>query len=156
MRNQPAMTMRFLHTMLRVGELERSIAFYTELLGMRLLRRADNTQYRYTLAFVGYGEESDTAVLELTHNWDTDHYELGTAFGHLAVSCEDIVATCETIRAKGGKVVREPGPVKGGSSMIAFVEDPDGYRIELIERRAAAASVSPTDPATSPADPAAA
>lgn len=150
------MTMRFLHTMLRVGELERSIAFYTELLGMRLLRRADNTQYRYTLAFVGYGEESDTAVLELTHNWDTDHYELGTAFGHLAVSCEDIVATCETIRAKGGKVVREPGPVKGGSSMIAFVEDPDGYRIELIERRAAAASVSPTDPATSPADPAAA
>jgi len=145
------MTMRFLHTMLRVGDLERSIAFYTELLGMRLLRRADNTQYRYTLAFVGYGDESDTAVLELTHNWDTDHYELGTAFGHLAVSCEDITATCETIRSKGGKVVREPGPVKGGSSMIAFVEDPDGYRIELIERASPAAAAAPTGSAAAAA-----
>lgn len=145
------MTMRFLHTMLRVGDLERSIAFYTELLGMRLLRRADNTQYRYTLAFVGYGDERDTAVLELTHNWDTDHYELGTAFGHLAVSCEDITATCETICSKGGKVVREPGPVKGGSSMIAFVEDPDGYRIELIERASPAAAAAPTGSAAAAA-----
>jgi lactoylglutathione lyase len=145
------MTMRFLHTMLRVGDLDRSIAFYTELLGMRLLRRGDNTQYRYTLAFVGYGDERDTAVLELTHNWDTDHYELGTAFGHLAVSCEDITATCETIRAKGGKVVREPGPVKGGTSMIAFVEDPDGYRIELIERASPADSALPTASPSSPA-----
>ncbi|MFZ0408517.1 MAG: lactoylglutathione lyase [Cyanobium sp.] len=139
--------MRLLHTMLRVGDLERSIAFYTELLGMRLLRRSENTQYRYTLAFVGYGDEADTAVLELTYNWDTDHYDLGTAFGHLAISCPDIVATCEVIRARGGKVVREPGPVKGGSTVIAFVEDPDGYRIELIERRAPPAATSPADAA---------
>ena len=125
--------MRLLHTMLRVGDLDRSIAFYTELLGMRLLRRSDNSQYRYTLAFVGYGDEAETTVLELTYNWDTDHYELGTAFGHLAVSCEDIVATCETIRAKGGKVVREPGPMSEGGTVIAFVEDPDGYKLELIQ-----------------------
>jgi len=139
--------MRLLHTMLRVGDLDRSITFYTELLGMRLLRRSDNSQYRYTLAFVGYGDEADTAVLELTYNWDTDHYDLGTAFGHLAISCPDIVATCALISAGGGKLVREPGPVLGGSTVIAFVEDPDGYRIELIERRTPVASASPADPA---------
>jgi lactoylglutathione lyase len=131
------MSMRLLHTMLRVGDLERSIAFYTELLGMRLLRRRENPEHRYTLAFVGYGEERDTAVLELTHNWDTDHYELGTGYGHIAIGVDDIAATCAAIRsagdrAGGGRVVRDPGPVKGGSTVIAFVEDPDGYRIELI------------------------
>lgn len=127
--------MRLLHTMLRVGDLERSLAFYTDVLGMRLLRRSENATYRYTLAFVGYGDERDTAVLELTHNWDTDRYELGTAYGHIAIGCDDIVATCEAIRARGGSVVREPGPVKGGSTLIAFVEDPDGYRIELIQTK---------------------
>lgn len=126
--------MRLLHTMLRVGDLERSLAFYTEVLGMQLLRRRDNPEHRYTLAFVGYGPESETAVLELTHNWDTDRYELGTAYGHIAIGCDDVAATCATIRERGGRVVREPGPVKGGSTVIAFVEDPDGYRIELIER----------------------
>jgi lactoylglutathione lyase len=127
--------MRLLHTMLRVGDLERSLAFYTDVLGMRLLRRSENAAYRYTLAFVGYGDERDTAVLELTHNWDTAGYELGTAYGHIAIGCDDIVATCEAIRARGGTVVREPGPVKGGSTLIAFVEDPDGYRIELIQTK---------------------
>lgn len=126
--------MRLLHTMLRVGDLERSLAFYTEVLGMQLLRRRDNPEHRYTLAFVGYGPESETAVLELTHNWDTDRYELGTAYGHIAIGCDDVAATCAAIRERGGRVVREPGPVKGGSTVIAFVEDPDGYRIELIER----------------------
>jgi lactoylglutathione lyase len=132
--------MRLLHTMLRVGHLERSIAFYTEVLGMRLLRRRENEAGRYTLAFVGYGEESDTAVLELTWNWDTDHYDLGTAYGHIAIGCEDIDATCAAIRAQGGRIVREPGPVKGGTTVIAFVEDPDGYRIELIQLAGAAAA----------------
>lgn len=126
--------MRLLHTMLRVGTLERSLAFYTEVLGMQLLRRRDNPEHRYTLAFVGYGPESETAVLELTHNWDTDLYELGSAYGHIAIGCDDVAATCASIRERGGRVVREPGPVKGGSTVIAFVEDPDGYRIELIER----------------------
>ena len=125
--------MRLLHTMLRVGDLDRSLAFYVDVLGMRLLRRRENPAYRYTLAFVGYGDESDTAVLELTYNWDTDHYDLGTAYGHIAIGCDDVVATCAAIRERGGTVVREPGPVKGGSTVIAFVEDPDGYRIELIE-----------------------
>ena len=125
--------MRLLHTMLRVGDLDRSLAFYVEVLGMRLLRRRENAAYGYTLAFVGYGDESDTAVLELTHNWDTDHYDLGTAYGHIAIGCDDVAATCAAIRDRGGTVVREPGPVKGGSTVIAFVEDPDGYRIELIE-----------------------
>ena len=127
--------------MLRVGDLDRSLAFYVDVLGMRLLRRRENPAYRYTLAFVGYGDESDTAVLELTHNWDTDHYDLGTAYGHIAIGCDDVAATCVAIRQRGGTVVREPGPVKGGSTVIAFVEDPDGYRIELIELspRAAAA-----------------
>ena len=126
--------MRLLHTMLRVGNLERSLAFYTEVLGMQLLRRRDNPEHRYTLAFVGYGPESETAVLELTHNWDTDAYELGNAYGHIAIGCDEVAATCAAIRERGGRVVREPGPVKGGSTVIAFVEDPDGYRIELIER----------------------
>jgi lactoylglutathione lyase len=136
--------MRLLHTMLRVGDLERSIAFYTEVLGMRLLRRRDNPGGRYTLAFVGYGEESEAAVLELTWNWDTDRYELGTAYGHIAIGCEDILSTCEAIRSRGGRIVREPGPVKGGTTVIAFVEDPDGYRIELIQlARPAAAAPAP-------------
>jgi lactoylglutathione lyase len=132
--------MRLLHTMLRVGDLDRSIAFYTDVLGMRLLRRRDNPGGRYTLAFVGYGEESETAVLELTWNWDTDHYQLGDAYGHIAIGCEDILATCDAISERGGRIVREPGPVKGGSTVIAFVEDPDGYRIELIQLAAAPAS----------------
>jgi lactoylglutathione lyase len=119
--------------MLRVGDLERSLAFYTGVMGMRLLRRRDSPEGRYTLAFVGYGEESDTTVLELTHNWDTDHYELGNAYGHIAIGVDDIVATCDAIAAAGGRVVRQPGPVKHGTTVIAFVEDPDGYRIELIE-----------------------
>ncbi|MFN9630267.1 MAG: lactoylglutathione lyase [Cyanobacteriota bacterium] len=125
--------MRLLHTMLRVGDLERSLAFYTEVLGMRLLRRKDYPGGRFTLAFVGYGEERDHTVLELTHNWDTSSYEVGDGFGHLAVGVDDIVATCEAIAAKGGKVVRPPGPMKHGTTVIAFVEDPDGYRVELIQ-----------------------
>ncbi|MFM7265983.1 MAG: lactoylglutathione lyase [Cyanobium sp.] len=129
--------MRLLHTMLRVGDLECSISFYNEVLGMRLLRRRENETGRYTLAFVGYGDESDTAVLELTWNWDTDRYSLGDAYGHIAIGCDDIEATCAVIRERGGRIVREPGPVKGGTTVIAFVEDPDGYRIELIELAAA-------------------
>ena len=125
--------MRFLHTMLRVGDLEASLAFYTGVMGMRLLRRRDSPEGRYTLAFVGYGEERDSTVLELTHNWDTDRYELGSAYGHIAIGVQDIVATCDAIAAAGGRVVRPPGPVKHGTTVIAFVEDPDGYRIELIE-----------------------
>ncbi|QLI81679.1 lactoylglutathione lyase [Chitinibacter fontanus] len=125
--------MRILHTMLRVGDLERSIAFYTEVLGMQLLRRKDFPEGRFTLAFVGYGAESEQAVLELTHNWDTPHYELGTGYGHIALETDDIFATCDAVRAKGGKVVREPGPMKHGTTVIAFVEDPDGYKIEFIQ-----------------------
>lgn len=126
--------MRLLHTMLRVGDLERSLGFYTDVLGMTLLRRKDYPEGRFTLAFVGYGPEETHTVIELTHNWDTDRYELGTAFGHLAIGVDDIRATVERIRAAGAKVVREPGPMKHGTTVIAFVEDPDGYRIELIER----------------------
>lgn len=126
--------MRLLHTMIRVVDLERAIAFYTEVMGMQLLRRKDYPEGRFTLAFVGYGPEAETAVIELTHNWDTDRYELGNAFGHLAVAVDDARAACEAIRARGGKVVREAGPMKHGGSVIAFVEDPDGYKIELIER----------------------
>ena len=126
--------MRLLHTMLRVGDLERSIAFYTEVLGMRLLRRKDYPGGRFTLAFVGYGDESDTAVLELTHNWDTSSYDLGGGYGHIAIGVDDIVAVCDQMRAKGGRVVREPGPMKNGTTVIAFVEDPDGYKVELIEQ----------------------
>ena len=118
--------------MLRVGDLERSLAFYTDVLGMRLLRRKDYPGGRFTLAFVGYGDERDHTVLELTHNWDTSSYEIGTGYGHIALGVDDIQAVCEGIRAKGGKVVREPGPMKNGTTVIAFVEDPDGYKVELI------------------------
>lgn len=124
--------MRLLHTMLRVGDLDRSIAFYTELLGMQLLRRRDFPGGRFTLAFLGYGPESEHTVLELTHNWDTDSYDLGTAYGHIAIGVDDVYAACERIRAGGGKVVREPGPMQHGSTVLAFVEDPDGYRVELL------------------------
>jgi lactoylglutathione lyase len=125
--------MRLLHTMLRVGDLERSLAFYTDVLGMTLLRRRDYPSGRFTLAFVGYGDERDTAVLELTHNWDTPHYDIGTGYGHIALGVDDIHATCAAIAERGGRVVREPGPMKHGSTVIAFVEDPDGYKVELIQ-----------------------
>ena len=127
--------MRIIHTMLRVTDLERSLAFYTEVMGMRLLRRQDYPEGRFTLAFVGYGEEADTAVIELTHNWDTDRYELGNAFGHIAIAVDDIHQTCEQVRARGGTITREPGPMKHGHTLIAFIRDPDGYAIELIEKR---------------------
>ncbi|HEY0491065.1 MAG TPA: lactoylglutathione lyase [Telluria sp.] len=127
--------MRILHTMLRVGDLQRSIDFYTKVLGMTLLRTSENPEYKYTLAFVGYGSNPEHAELELTYNWGVDKYELGTAYGHLAISADDIVAACDSVRANGGNVTREPGPVKGGSTVIAFVTDPDGYKIELIERK---------------------
>ncbi|ACT06573.1 lactoylglutathione lyase [Dickeya chrysanthemi Ech1591] len=126
--------MRLLHTMLRVGNLQRAIDFYTKVLGMRLLRTSDNPEYKYSLAFVGYTEESEGAVIELTYNWDVDSYEMGTAFGHIALGVDDVAGACERIRQAGGKVTREAGPVKGGTTVIAFVEDPDGYKIELIER----------------------
>jgi lactoylglutathione lyase len=130
------MSYRLLHTMIRVRDLDASIAFYTKLLGMRLLRRTDYEGGRFTLAFVGYGEESDTAVLELTHNWDqTEPYEIGTGFGHLAVGVPDIYGACDALRAAGVKITREPGPMKHGSTVIAFVEDPDSYKVELIERK---------------------
>src|SRR5215468_3025195 len=131
--------MRILHTMLRVGDLGRSTRFYTEVLGMKVLRTTDRPEQKYTLAFVGYGEESDHAVLELTYNYGVDRYDLGSAFGHVAIEVPDVAAACESVRAAakefGGKVTREAGPVKGGTSVIAFVEDPDGYKIELIERK---------------------
>lgn len=127
--------MRLLHTMLRVGNLERSIEFYTQVLGMKLLRQSENQEYKYTLAFLGYGDESDTTVLELTYNWGTEEYDLGNAYGHIAIEAEDIYATCEAIRAAGGNITREPGPVKGGKTVIAFVRDPDGYAIELINKK---------------------
>ncbi|WP_038912571.1 lactoylglutathione lyase [Dickeya dadantii] len=126
--------MRLLHTMLRVGDLQRAIDFYTKVLGMRLLRTSDNPEYKYSLAFVGYTEESEGAVIELTYNWGVESYELGTAFGHIALGVDDVAGACERIRQAGGKVTREAGPVKGGSTVIAFVEDPDGYKIELIKR----------------------
>jgi lactoylglutathione lyase len=120
--------------MLRVGNLQRSIDFYTGVLGMQLLRTSDNPEYRYTLAFVGFGSNPDHAELELTYNYGVDHYELGTAYGHLAIGTEDIHAACAAVQAQGGAVTRAPGPVKGGTTVIAFVTDPDGYKIELIER----------------------
>ncbi|MEN3207472.1 lactoylglutathione lyase [Klebsiella pneumoniae] len=126
--------MRLLHTMLRVGDLQRSIDFYTNVLGMKLLRTSENPEYKYSLAFVGYGEESETAVIELTYNWGVDSYELGTAYGHIALSVDNAAEACERIRQNGGNVTREAGPVKGGTTVIAFVEDPDGYKIELIEK----------------------
>lgn len=126
--------MRLLHTMLRVGNLDKSLAFYTEVLGMQLLRKQDYPDGKFTLAFVGYGPEDQTAVLELTHNWDTDSYDLGNAYGHIALAVPDAYAACDAIRARGGNVVREAGPMKHGSTVIAFVEDPDGYKIELIQR----------------------
>jgi lactoylglutathione lyase len=125
--------MRMLHTMLRVGDLERSLRFYCDVLGMRLLRRTDYPSGKFTLAFVGYGDEASNAVIELTHNWDTDRYDLGNAFGHLALGVDDIHGACAGLKAKGAKVVREPGPMKHGGSEIAFIEDPDGYKIELIQ-----------------------
>ena len=128
--------MRILHTMLRVGDLQRSIDFYTKVLGMQLLRTSENPQYKYTLAFVGYGSNPDHAELELTYNWGTDSYDMVTAFGHVALGVTDAYAACEKIRAAGGNITREPGPVKGGSTVIAFVTDPDGYKIELIQRNA--------------------
>ena len=128
--------MRMLHTMLRVGNLEKSIAFYTEVLGMKLLRQSQNTEYKYTLAFVGYGDESEHTVLELTYNWDTDSYDLGNAYGHIALEVDNVYEACDKIRAKGGVISREPGPVKGGTTEIAFVRDPDNYAIELIQKKA--------------------
>jgi lactoylglutathione lyase len=128
--------MRILHTMLRVGDLQRSIRFYTEALGMKLLRTTDRPEQKYSLAFVGYEDESRAAVLELTYNYGVERYDLGSAYGHVAVGVPDVRAACDEVRRLGGKVTREPGPVKGGSTVIAFVEDPDGYKIEFIESRA--------------------
>lgn len=124
--------MRLLHTMLRVANLDASVNFYTQVLGMQLLRRKDFPEGRFTLVFVGYGEESENTVLELTHNWDTASYDLGDAYGHIAIEVEDVYAACDAIRAAGGKVVREPGPMQHGSTVLAFVEDPDGYKVELL------------------------
>ncbi|HKU47363.1 MAG TPA: lactoylglutathione lyase [Burkholderiales bacterium] len=127
--------MRLLHTMLRVGDLQRSVKFYTEVLGMNLLRTTDRPEQKYSLAFVGYDEESRASVLELTYNYGVDKYDLGGAFGHIAIAVRDVKQACDKVRGAGGKVTREPGPVKGGTSVIAFVEDPDGYKIEFIESR---------------------
>ncbi|ECG8588897.1 lactoylglutathione lyase [Salmonella enterica subsp. salamae] len=127
--------MRLLHTMLRVGDLQRSIAFYTHVLGMKLLRTSENPEYKYSLAFVGYGPETEEAVIELTYNWGVESYDMGNAYGHIALSVDNAAEACERIRQNGGNVTREAGPVKGGSTIIAFVEDPDGYKIELIEAK---------------------
>jgi lactoylglutathione lyase len=128
--------MRILHTMLRVGDLDRSLSFYTGVLGMKLLRRHDYPAGKFTLAFVGYGPESDQAALELTHNWETKSYDVGTGYGHVALEVEDAYAACAGIKQKGGVVTREAGPMKHGTTIIAFVQDPDGYKIELIQRKA--------------------
>jgi lactoylglutathione lyase len=127
--------MRILHTMLRVGDLQRSLDFYTQVLGMKILRRKDYPEGRFTLAFVGFGDEEQQAVLELTHNWDTGKYELGTGYGHVAIEVEDARRACDEVRNRGGKVTREAGPMKHGTTVIAFVEDPDGYKIEFIQRK---------------------
>jgi lactoylglutathione lyase len=127
--------MRILHTMLRVGDLQRSIDFYTNVLGMKLLRTSDNPEYKYKLAFLGYGSNPEHAELELTYNYGVDKYDMGTAYGHIALSADDIYKVCDDVRAKGGNITREPGPVKGGSTVIAFITDPDGYKVELIERK---------------------
>lgn len=127
--------MRILHTMIRVGDLQRSIDFYTQVLGMRLLRKTDYESGRFTNAFVGYDDESKAAVLELTHNWDTKSYDLGTGYGHVALEVDDAAKACDEVRTRGGKVTREAGPMKHGKTVIAFVEDPDGYKIEFVQRR---------------------
>ncbi len=124
--------MRILHTMIRVGDLQKSIAFYTNVLGMKLLRQKDYPDGQFTLAFVGFGEESDQAVIELTHNWDTDKYDMGTGFGHIAIEVDDVCQATEAIRTNGGKIIRDAGPMNAGTTIIAFVEDPDGYQIELL------------------------
>lgn len=132
--------MRLLHTMIRVGDLQRSIDFYTQVLGMRLLRKSDYPSGRFTNAFVGYDDESRAAVLELTHNWDTKSYDMGSGFGHVAVEVEDAYKACAEVKKRGGKVTREPGPMKHGTTVIAFVEDPDGYKIEFVQHKAAPAA----------------
>ncbi|MGR5179157.1 lactoylglutathione lyase [Vibrio mediterranei] len=132
---------RILHTMLRVGDLDKSISFYTDVIGMKLLRKNENTEYKYTLAFLGFGDESEGAVIELTYNWGVTEYELGSAYGHIAIGVEDIYRTCDAIKDAGGNVTREPGPVKGGTTEIAFVKDPDGYMIELIQNKQASAGL---------------
>ncbi|MET0205299.1 MAG: lactoylglutathione lyase [Casimicrobiaceae bacterium] len=128
--------MRILHTMLRVGDLARSIDFYTSVLGMKVLRTTDRPEQQYTLAFVGYADESEQSVLELTHNYGIEKYDLGTGYGHVAIEVDDAATACAAVRTKGGRVTRDAGPVKGGTTVIAFVEDPDGYKIELVERKA--------------------
>jgi lactoylglutathione lyase len=125
--------MRLMHTMLRVTDLDRALGFYCDVLGMKLIRRKDYPEGRFTLAFVGYGDERDSTVLELTHNWDTDAYEMGGAYGHIAIGVDDVYATCDRIKTRGGKIVREAGPMKGGRTVIAFVEDPDGYKVEILQ-----------------------
>ncbi|WP_282110738.1 lactoylglutathione lyase [Shewanella algicola] len=133
---------QLLHTMIRVGDLDRSIRFYTDIMGMKLLRKSENSDYKYTLAFVGFGEETTgQAVIELTYNWGVESYDLGNGFGHLAIGEDDIYARCDAITAAGGKVTRAPGPVAGGTTEIAFVEDPDGYKIELIQKKSATAAL---------------
>ncbi len=127
--------MRLLHTMIRVGHLEKSIQFYTEILGMQLLRQKDYPDGKFTLAFVGYGDEKDNSVIELTHNWDTDKYELGNGFGHLAIEVDDVYAACDKIKQQGGNIIREAGPMNAGTTIIAFVKDPDGYEIELLNKK---------------------
>jgi lactoylglutathione lyase len=122
-----------MHTMLRVTDLDRALGFYCDVLGMKLIRRKDYPEGRFTLAFVGYGDERDSTVLELTHNWDTDAYEMGGAYGHIAIGVDDVYATCDRIKTRGGKIVREAGPMKGGRTVIAFVEDPDGYKVEILQ-----------------------
>lgn len=134
--------MRLLHTMLRVGNLEKSLDFYQNVLGMKLLRRKDYPEGRFTLAFVGYGDETDSTVLELTHNWDTERYDLGNAYGHIAVEVDDAYEACERVKRQGGNVVREVGPMKHGTTVIAFVEDPDGYKIEFIQKKSGDDSVA--------------
>ncbi|MFW7526348.1 lactoylglutathione lyase [Vibrio ostreicida] len=132
---------RILHTMLRVGDLDASIKFYTQVMGMQLLRTNENKQYEYTLAFLGFGDESQGAVIELTYNWGTKEYDQGNAFGHIAIGVENIYQTCDAIKAAGGHITREPGPVKGGTTHIAFVRDPDGYQLELIQNKHASAGL---------------
>ena len=127
--------MRLLHTMLRTGDLDRSIDFYTQVLGMQLLRRKDYPEGKFTLAFIGYGEERDNTVIELTYNWGVEQYELGNAYGHIAIEVDDVYAACEAIRQKGGRIIRAAGPMNAGTTIIAFVADPDGYYIELIGKR---------------------